>query len=137
MPERVFVLYLFSLLAAALFFTAKYGRLYVKSSHTREKRDELFLLFHTMCATGAFILIIVAVTSVEWLKKLEDTIGHGAVLAVHLLFAIPFFFLFVFLFFFATGIRAPRHHRLLVYPCLALFAMAFIAGAAMLLGIAP
>ena len=96
MIERSFVLYLFLLLAAVLFFTAKYGRLYVKSGTTREKRDELFYLLHTSCATSALILIIFAVASVEWLKQIECPIGRGAVLVVHLLFAVPFFFLFVF-----------------------------------------
>ena len=136
MSERMLVLCLFSLLAAALFITAMFGRLYVKSGITQEMRDGCLRLLHTLCATSTLILMVFAVASVGWLKQHESPIEHGIVLTVHLLFAVPFALLFVFLFFFFTGIRTPSYHRTLVYPCLALFAVAFIAGTAMLLGIA-
>lgn len=136
MAERFLVLCLFSLFGAALFITAMCGRLYRKSGATQEKRDECLLLLHNACARNTLILMVFAVASVGWLKQQEGPAGHGIVLTVHLLFAVPFAILFVFLFFFFTGVRVPSYHRALVYPCLALFSVAFIAGAAMLIGIA-
>lgn len=136
MAERILVLCLFSLFGGALCITAIFGRLYVKSGVTQEKRDGCLLLAHTACATNTLLLMVFAVASVGWLKQQEGPVGQGIALAFHLLFAIPFTFLFVFLYFFFTGIRAPNIHRAFVYPCLALFTGAFIAGAAMLLGIA-
>lgn len=131
MIGRWIVLLLFVFLGATLFLTALCGRKYAAT------RDARHCESHMMCATGAFILMIAAIVSVELTKLAQGSIGHGAVLAVHLLFAIPFFLLFLLVFFLLTGIRAPRYHRMLVYPCLALFAAAFIIGAIMLLGVAP
>lgn len=130
MIERGIVLSLFVFVGVALFLTALCGRRYAIT------RDERYRDSHMVCASGAFILMVAAIGSVELVKLAQGSLGHGAVLAVHLLFAIPFFFLFVLAFFLVTGIRAPRYHRVLVYPCLFLFAAAFIVGAAMLLGIA-
>jgi len=130
MVLRIGVLFLFVLLGVALFLTALCGRRYART------RDERYRDSHRVCAIGAFILMVAAIVSVKVVKMAQGSIGHGAVLTTHLLFAIPFFLLFVFAFFLFTGIRAPRYHHALVYPCLVLFAAAFIIGAAMLLGIA-
>lgn len=130
MLSRIVVLLLFSFLGVTLFLTALYGRRYAKT------RDPQYLASHTACAKSSFILMIVAVASVEFLKQMEGSIGHGLVRLLHLSSAIPFSFLFVFAFFLFTGIRTRRYHRCITYPCLIFFAVALIAGAAMLLGIA-
>lgn len=130
MLSRIVVLSLFSFLGITLFLTALCGRKYAKT------RDSQYLASHTVCAKSSFILMIVAVASVELLKQIEGSIGYGLVRSLHLSFAIPFFLLFVFAFFLFTGIRTQRYHRCITYPCLISFAVALIAGAAMLLGIA-
>ncbi|MBI5913562.1 hypothetical protein HY839_03955 [Candidatus Azambacteria bacterium] len=136
MTGRYFVLSLFSFLGVSLFLTAVRGRQYVKSGKTRKERDKGILLSHTRYAVTSCILMVIAVSAVEIVKQLEGSIGHGTIRSLHLLFAIPFFFLFVSAFFLFTGIRAPRVHCFLVYPCFVCFAVALIAGTAMLLGIA-
>lgn len=127
MIGRVIVLLLFSFLGGVLFLTALCGREYVVT------RDDRYLASHKVCAVISFILMIVAVGGVELLSLFQGPIGSDPLLAIHLSSAIPFFMLFVLSLFFLTGVRVPRYHRLFVYPCLLLFVIAFVPGAAMLL----
>lgn len=127
MLARIVVLFLFSLLGGGLFLTALCGRGYAMTRNTQ------YLASHKVCALFSLILMIGSIIAVELLRYFQGMTGQEPMLAIHLSAAIPFFLLFILLFFLLTGLRAPRCHRLLVYVCLALFAVAFIPGAIMLL----
>lgn len=129
MLARIVVLFLFFLLGGGLFLTALCGREYART------RDSQYLASHKVCAVFSLILMVGAVVSVELLSYFRGPLGEDPMRAIHLSTAIPFSLLFVLLFFFLTGERAPRCHKLLVYVCLVLFAIAFIPGAVMLLDI--
>lgn len=129
MALRVIVLLVFAVFGLCLFSAALFGRLYAKSS------EEAYYDAHVMYVVGAVISMVIAIAGVEILKYIEGSLGHGIVRTIHLTAVVPFLLLFLSAFLF-SGIRAPRYHRVLVYPCLVLFIAVFIAGAAMLLGIA-
>lgn len=131
MFARIVVLFLFVLLGGGLLFTALCGREYAKT------RNSQYLASHKVCALFSLILMVGAVMSVELLKYFQGTIGEDPIRAIHVSSAIPFSILLILSFFFFTGLRAPRCHKWLVYACLALFAIAFVPGAIMLLGFDP
>ncbi len=128
---KALVIAAFLVVAYFLGRTIRYGRRIAKQRRNGEELGGSFAR-HKRYANQTFISTVVAIVITEVVVRLNGGADLTPLFAVHLSFALPFFILLTIARFWVTGLKSPRHHKKIIYSCLACFLGTLATGSVLL-----